>query len=335
VSALPAPSLSVVVPVYNGAATLEGCLRSVQAAVDALPPQRRERVEVVVCDNHSTDASAQIARATRFACRSRVLAPPAHLPNRTENWHHGLSAAAGDWLLMLHADDALVDEALAAWLDAIAGPLASRVGFMTGRQRRFSTSLDELGPPHPRLFPFASLLSGRALVRWVMPLLCPFLPLVLIRRGAYEEVGGFDRRLELTQDWDLWIRLCRRYDVLYVPRIVGAFRDHPTGVAYQRVNMAEHLAVLAALQRDPATPPPRAVRWLARRSMNARVTKVLRGDDTDEARRLRAQAGELVAGGQGLSERWLQVSETLVSATLYVLRTRGAARRALAERTRG
>lgn len=326
------PQLSVVVPVYDGAATLASCLGSVQQAVAALPPQRRDSVEVVVCDNHSTDASAQIAGEARYACSSRVIRPPVHLANRTENWHHGLSAADGDWLVMLHADDALVEGALDAWLDAIASPLAADVGFVTARHRTFVDSLEALSAPHPRAFPAPALLSGRLLTRWVLPLICPFVPFVLVRRAAYEEVGGLDSRLELTQDWDLWIRLCRRYDVLYVPHVVGAWRRHATSPGYQRVNMTEHLARVEGMGVDRTL--PLAVRWLARRSMHARVTKVLHTDDAAEAQRLRERAGTLVGRHGPGSERWLQASGGVVSATLYGLRVGGAVRAAMSSRRR-
>lgn len=321
--------ITIVVPVYNGATTLASCLCSVEQTVCVLSPSQRERVEVVICDNHSTDDSVQIARAARFACAARVIQPPAHLPNRTDNWHYGLSAASGDWLIMLHADDGLLEGALPAWFRAIAHPLAAEVGFMTGRHRMFVDSLDELGAPHPRLAPVIALLPGRLLVRWALPLQCPFVHCsVLIRREAYDDVGGLDSSRELTQDWDLWIRLCRRYDVLHVPFQVAAFRSHPTSPGYQRVNMAEHVAVQQELGSDPSLP----IRWLARRSMHARVTKVLSTDDTEEAQPIRERAAEFAGQRQRGSECWMQAAAVVFSATLYGLRASGAVRAAMSSR---
>jgi cellulose synthase/poly-beta-1,6-N-acetylglucosamine synthase-like glycosyltransferase len=328
------PQISLVIPVYNGAATLESCLNSVRQAVDALSAQRRKQVEVVVCDNHSDDESLRIARAARYACRARVIQPPAHLPNRTDNWHYALSAGEGDWLLMLHADDALVDGGLGVWLDAIASPLSAEVGFITARHHTFTDGLDNLSSPLPRVAPAPALLRGRALVRWVLPLICPFMPFVLVRRAAYEEVGGLDRRFELTQDWDLWIRLCRRYDVLYVPGVVGAWRSHPTSAKYQRLNMTEQIQVLEQIeaQRSMRLPPP--IHWMARRSLRARVTTILRSDDADEAQQIRIRAGALGGRAAQDSGSWLRASGVLVSGLLNGLRATGAVRAALASRSR-
>ena len=51
--------LSVVVPVYNGARDLAGCLESIRVALQQVP--ERARIEVIVCDNWSTDGSLEIA----------------------------------------------------------------------------------------------------------------------------------------------------------------------------------------------------------------------------------------------------------------------------------
>ena len=42
---------------------------------------------------------------------------------------------------------------------------------------------------------------------------CSIASSVLFRRTAYEEVGGFDKRLRRCGDWDCWIRISRIYDI--------------------------------------------------------------------------------------------------------------------------
>lgn len=103
---------------------------------------------------------------------------------------------------MLHADDALVSNALTAWVDAIASPASSRAIMITGRHHTFVEDMTQLSRPRPA-FPVASLLPSGGLSRAVLPLICPFMPFVLMRRDAYEGVGGLDSQFELTQDWRL------------------------------------------------------------------------------------------------------------------------------------
>ena len=39
---------------------------------------------------------------------------------------------------------------------------------------------------------------------------------VMIKRHLFEEVGGFDESLPACEDYDLWLRICSRYPVLYI-----------------------------------------------------------------------------------------------------------------------
>ncbi len=110
--------LSVVVPVYNGEKYLKECLDSIATAVLVVTPERRSELEVIICDNHSTDASGDIAAAARFACLNQIVRPGQHEDNRTRNWRAGLAAATGTWVMMLHADDLLAPGGLDALLEA-------------------------------------------------------------------------------------------------------------------------------------------------------------------------------------------------------------------------
>ena len=96
-------SISIVIPVRNGAATLEACLAAACAAA------RAGRAEVVVVDDASGDASAEIAR--RFPCRLVRLEARGGV-SRARN--AGARVAAGELLLFIDADCLLPPDAVAA-----------------------------------------------------------------------------------------------------------------------------------------------------------------------------------------------------------------------------
>jgi hypothetical protein len=50
---------------------------------------------------------------------------------------------------------------------------------------------------------------------------------VFFRRAAVEEIGWLDESLEYALDWDLLIRLGKRFGLHYVPEYFGALREHP------------------------------------------------------------------------------------------------------------
>lgn len=54
---------------------------------------------------------------------------------------------------------------------------------------------------------------------------------VLIRRSAFEDVGGFDTTLPSRQDYDLWIRITEKYSVDYVDEVLVDKREQPDSIS--------------------------------------------------------------------------------------------------------
>src|SRR5580704_10720504 len=89
------PRIAVVVPCYNASETLGQTLESVT--------QQDVPVEIVVIDDGSTDASADIAR--RFSPWARVIEGPNRGVSNARN--RGIAETTAEWLVFLDADDLL------------------------------------------------------------------------------------------------------------------------------------------------------------------------------------------------------------------------------------
>ncbi len=236
----PSPLISVVIPVYNGSKYVPNVMRSVQGAVAALPEGDRARIEVILCDNHSTDDTIALADTLKPDCPYHVTQPPQFFDNRCKNWHHGLMQATGEWMMMLHADDMLTENGLASLIAAIRRPIPASTVLIQGRHGEFGEDNGPFTPPKPK-WNVPVLLSGDELRRGPLSFFCPFVPFLLMRRETYHKVGGLDTRYELIQDWDLWIRLLGHGDLYFTPDVVGNWRVHGTTEKYQRIFMREHL----------------------------------------------------------------------------------------------
>lgn len=97
-------TISIIVPCYNAERYLSECL-------DSLLAQRMEDFEVILIDDGSRDATAQIAgeyvrRDRRFRLLQQENAGVSVARNA------GLSAARGEWVLFVDADDLLPSDAL-------------------------------------------------------------------------------------------------------------------------------------------------------------------------------------------------------------------------------
>jgi GT2 family glycosyltransferase len=180
----PEPRVTVAVPSYNQAQFLDATLRSIFAQPVA--------VEVMLADGGSTDGSQRVIERWRDRLTWFRSAPDAGQP---ASINEAIARGRAPYVCWLNSDDLFLPEGLAALLAAIeADPSIAVVyggclridagGRIVGRYR-------------------AGRMSVRALSRrCVIPQ-----PASLIRRDAWERIGGLRDKLHLGLDYDLWWRL--------------------------------------------------------------------------------------------------------------------------------
>ena len=108
------PRVSICIPTYNSA-------RYLGAAVESALAQEYDDYEVVVCDNASTDGTQDLL--SRYDDPRLRNVRYEELVGQAANWNRCLDLAAGDYVVLLHADDILQPQFLAraaAVLDANA-----------------------------------------------------------------------------------------------------------------------------------------------------------------------------------------------------------------------
>lgn len=188
-------SISVIIPTYNRATRLLRALRSVLAQTCA--PD-----EILVIDDGSTDETARLildVPGVRYLPQSRRGVSAAR--------NHGIRAARGKWLAFLDSDDQWLPEKLERQRKALAqSPDAlichtNEIWIRRGRR------------VNPRRKHAKS--GGRIFAR-CLPL-CVISPSsAMLHRSLFGEVGLFDETLPACEDYDLWLRICARYPVLYL-----------------------------------------------------------------------------------------------------------------------
>ena len=109
----PRLKLSIVVPAFNEELLLAGTLTNIQAAARVF--DAAGGWELIVCDNNSSDRTAEIARLAG----ARVVFEPHNQISRAR--HPGAAAATGEWLLFVDADSSPSEGLLAELRAAIDG----------------------------------------------------------------------------------------------------------------------------------------------------------------------------------------------------------------------
>ncbi len=98
--------ISIIVPAFNEERLLADSLAAIHSAARTFAG-RGWTYELIVCDNNSTDRTAEIARGAG----AQVVFEPVNQIGRARNT--GAEAATGDWLLFIDADSRPSDELLA------------------------------------------------------------------------------------------------------------------------------------------------------------------------------------------------------------------------------
>jgi len=186
---LSTPSVTVVIPVHNGAAFVADAIESVLAQLAEAP------VELLVVDDGSTDETPAIL--TRYGERLRVVTQPNRGLPAARN--AGIAHGRGSGFAFLDADDLHPRGYVARFLDAARQRpdaavfhCAWRAVDFEGREQYGNTAPLDLDDD-----PFHRLLSLGA----------PHIGALFVRRSAIDRAGGFDERLRLQEDWDYWLRL--------------------------------------------------------------------------------------------------------------------------------
>lgn len=239
--------ISVVTPAFNAALYLG-------QAIDSVLAQSISDIELIVVDDGSTDDTARIVASygsrVRYICQANQGVAVAR--------NRGLEACRGDLVAFLDADDTWMPDKIKRQLDALTGAPHVRMCYTA----RLVTDRD-LKPISMELSPRkASALEDLLLLGNVVG--SPSSP--LIERSLLREVGGFDPAYSHCADWELWIRLARKTEFLYLPEPLVTYRQHERNMSREIATLErESRNLLEAVFNDPETPP--AMRSLRARSM--------------------------------------------------------------------
>lgn len=229
-----APDLSVVIVSWNVRDLLLDCLRALES-----PGVRGDlRLEVIVVDNASSDGSAARVRGLRSV---RLIEAGTNLGYGRAN-NLGFAAARGKHLLVLNPDTVPCPgslEALLSFLEAHprAGIASPRLLNPDGSVQEGAFTFPTLLMAWLDLFPLPGFIPGRirasvlksrlngrypqeATAKMPYRIQHPLGASVLIRREAYEQVGGFDTAIRMySEEVDLAMRYAAAgWECWQVPR---------------------------------------------------------------------------------------------------------------------
>jgi glycosyltransferase involved in cell wall biosynthesis len=217
----------VVIPVHDGE-------RFLAAAIESALAQDYRRQEIVVVDDGSTDASAGIAAAYPVTLLRQPNAGVAGARNA------GVAKSRGELIAFLDQDD--------LWLEH---KISRQVALLADRpEAGFALTEMEivLEPGAPRPEWLHESLLGR-------PMRAPIPSALMVRREAFEQIGGFDATYRMACDTD-WLARAKDAGVesVMVEEPLFRYRIHASNEAHDRDTLFRELklVLLASVRRQRA-----------------------------------------------------------------------------------
>jgi glycosyltransferase involved in cell wall biosynthesis len=196
------PHWSVLIPCYNCARFLESALASVLSQDPG--PSHMEIMVIDDCSEHD-DPGSVVERVGQG--RVGFVRQKANV-GKVRNYETGLRASRGQLIHQLHGDDLVLPgfyremqttfdrfrQAAAFFCESDYIDEEGRVTGRTGREQEQTGLLENWLPK----------IVGAQRIQT---------PSMVVRREIYETLGGFDRRLDCSEDWEMWIRVSNFYPV--------------------------------------------------------------------------------------------------------------------------
>jgi glycosyltransferase involved in cell wall biosynthesis len=218
-----APSVTVIITLYNYAEYIEECLNSVCATVsDRLPGG----FDVLVIDDCSTDNSISLVET--YIQKTNIpicLVKKAFNTGLADARNTGLQIARAPFIFTLDADNWIYPNCLSVLYDSITN---SGCVAVYGIINRFDSKTGKgLGLLSIYEWDVYELLSG------------PYIDaMAMLKKDILLQVGGYSTELMLIawsgwEDYDLWLKLAQAgYECKLVPQVLSSYRVHPNSMIH-------------------------------------------------------------------------------------------------------
>ncbi len=212
------PSISVIIPNYNRA-------HMIGRALDSVLLQSLPATEIIVVDDGSSDRSRGFIRDNY---------PNVQLLRQN---HKGVSAARnsgikkarGDWLALLDSDDAWVPEKLEKQYELLMDNKEYKVIHSNELWIRDGLPLRQM-KKHRKF--------GGYIFQHCLPLCAMSPSSIMFHRDIIDEVGLFDEGMPVCEDYDMWLRICCRFSVLFIDQaLIIKYGGHDDQLSKQHWGM--------------------------------------------------------------------------------------------------
>jgi glycosyltransferase involved in cell wall biosynthesis len=216
--------VSVIIPVYKGAAFIALSIESVLA-------QSHLDLDLIIVNDGSPDNSVAVIQP--YFADPRVKYIEQQNAGVAAARNTGIRAATGDYIALLDQDDLWLPDKLACQVEYLdkhpeIALVHSNIHFIGEAGERIpDPEWAWVAPTYGQVLP--------ELVQWNRICTCT----VLLRKSVLEQVGLFRQELAPADDWDLWLRVAARHPIGFVDAVTACYRVHQGNESRNLLKMQE------------------------------------------------------------------------------------------------
>lgn len=207
-----APSISIIVAVFNSEATLQQC-------IDSVTQQTYPNKELIIIDGGSTDGTVEILRANSERISYWISEPDRGIYSALNK---GLAQAKGEWICILGADDFLWDAQALARMAEQLQKLPASVQVAYGQVMLISVDgkvIHAFGEPWENV------------KERFKQMMCIPHQATMHRRSLFEQHGRFDESFSIAGDYEFLLRELKSADARFIPGIIMAAMRQGGGIS--------------------------------------------------------------------------------------------------------
>lgn len=199
------PLISIITPSYNQVDFIEETIQSVLS-------QDYPCKEFIIVDGGSTDGT--IAILQKYSTQLTWVSGKDR--GQTNAINKGFRMSTGEILFWINSDDVLLPGAITRIVDCFTANPGTK--FVYGRSYFTDEKGNIIGQYPTEPFNYSRL----AMFNFISQ------PSAFFTRDAFYGAGELDESLSYTMDYDLWIRISKKYNALYLPEYLSNNRLHDT-----------------------------------------------------------------------------------------------------------
>jgi len=208
------PIVSVLLPVFNGSEYL-------RESIESILDQTYTDFELILIDDGSTDDSPEIMRQFDDP---RIRQYQQENVGLAKTLNRGIELSRGEFIARQDQDDVSLPERLLKQVDFLESNqncalVGSWAEILDGSNR---TERYHKHPTNSSTLKFELLFNN------------PFVhSSIMIRKGVLERLGGYctDPKYQPPEDYDLWARIARHYEIANIPEVLLLYREVPQSMS--------------------------------------------------------------------------------------------------------